>query len=146
MDGLLKVIHAADGRIHSHFQQTVTATGRLSSVDPNLQNIPVRTELGRELRRMFIAEDAQHVLIDADYSQIELRVLAHIAQDEAMLDAFRNGQDIHAATAAKVYGVPIDEVTAQMRSSCKAVNFWHCIWHFRFCACRGYRRHAKTGR
>lgn len=123
VDGLLKVIHAADGRIHSHFQQTVTATGRLSSVDPNLQNIPVRTELGRELRRMFIAEDAQHVLIDADYSQIELRVLAHIAQDEAMLDAFRNGQDIHAATAAKVYGVPIDEVTAQMRSSCKAVNF-----------------------
>ncbi len=121
VDGLLKVI-ASDGRIHSHFQQTVTATGRLSSVDPNLQNIPVRTELGRELRRMFIAEPGK-VLVDADYSQIELRVLAHIAEDEAMIDAFRHGQDIHATTAAKVYGVPVSEVTPQMRSSCKAVNF-----------------------
>ncbi|MFR4979292.1 MAG: DNA polymerase I, partial [Butyricicoccus sp.] len=120
-DGLLKVI-APDGRIHSHFQQTVTATGRLSSVDPNLQNIPVRTELGRELRRMFVAE-SDKVLVDADYSQIELRVLAHIAEDEAMIDAFRQGQDIHAATASKVYGVPVCEVTPQMRSSCKAVNF-----------------------
>lgn len=123
VDGLLKVIYPQDGRIHSHFQQTVTATGRLSSVDPNMQNIPVRTELGRELRRMFVAQDEKHVLIDADYSQIELRVLAHIAQDEAMLSAFRNGQDIHTATAAKVYGVPEQEVTPQMRSSCKAVNF-----------------------
>ena len=123
VDGLLKVINPIDGRIHSHFQQTVTATGRLSSVDPNLQNIPVRTELGRELRRMFVAEDEQHILIDADYSQIELRVLAHIAQDETMLEAFRHGQDIHAATASKVYGVPLEEVTSQMRSSCKAVNF-----------------------
>lgn len=121
VDGLLKVI-APDGRIHSHFQQTVTATGRLSSVDPNLQNIPVRTELGRELRRMFVAEPGK-VLVDADYSQIELRVLAHIAEDEAMIDAFRHGQDIHATTASKVYGVPVSEVTPQMRSSCKAVNF-----------------------
>lgn len=121
VDGLLKVI-APDGRIHSHFQQTVTATGRLSSVDPNLQNIPVRTELGRELRRMFVAEPDK-VLVDADYSQIELRVLAHIADDEAMIDAFRHGQDIHAATASRVYGVPVNEVTPQMRSSCKAVNF-----------------------
>ncbi|MDY3617926.1 DNA polymerase I [Agathobaculum sp.] len=123
VDGLLKVISPRDGRIHSHFQQTVTATGRLSSTDPNLQNIPVRTELGRELRRMFVARDADHVLIDADYSQIELRVLAHISQDEAMIEAFRNGQDIHAATASKVYHVPIEDVTPQMRSSCKAVNF-----------------------
>ena len=121
VDGLLKVI-APDGRIHSHFQQTVTATGRLSSVDPDLQNIPVRTELGRELRRMFVAE-SDKVLVDADYSQIELRVLAHIADDEAMIDAFRHGQDIHAATASRVYGVPVSEVTPQMRSSCKAVNF-----------------------
>ena len=121
VDGLLKVI-APDGRIHSHFQQTVTATGRLSSVDPNLQNIPVRTELGRELRRMFVAE-AGRVLVDADYSQIELRVLAHMADDAAMTQAFRDGQDIHATTAAKVYGVPVEEVTPQMRSSCKAVNF-----------------------
>lgn len=121
VDGLLKVI-APDGRIHSHFQQTVTATGRLSSVDPNLQNIPVRTELGRELRRMFVAEQGR-VLVDADYSQIELRVLAHVANDDAMIEAFRSGQDIHATTAAKVYGVPVEEVTPQMRSSCKAVNF-----------------------
>ena len=123
VDGLLKVINPSDSRIHSHFQQTVTATGRLSSVDPNLQNIPVRTELGRELRKMFVAQDENHVLIDADYSQIELRVLAHIAQDEAMLEAFRHGADIHAATASKVYGVNIEDVTSQMRSSCKAVNF-----------------------
>ena len=121
VEGLLKVV-APDGRIHSHFQQTVTATGRLSSVDPNLQNIPVRTELGRELRRMFIAGEG-NVLIDADYSQIELRVLAHMANDDAMIEAFRAGQDIHAATASRVYGVPVEEVTPQMRSSCKAVNF-----------------------
>lgn len=121
VDGLLKVI-APDGRIHSHFQQTVAATGRLSSVDPNLQNIPVRTELGRELRRMFVAEQGR-VLVDADYSQIELRVLAHVADDDAMIEAFRGGQDIHATTASKVYGVPVEEVTPQMRSSCKAVNF-----------------------
>lgn len=121
VDGLLKVI-APDGRIHSHFQQTVTATGRLSSVDPNLQNIPVRTELGRELRRMFVAEQGR-VLVDADYSQIELRVLAHVADDDAMIEAFRGGQDIHATTASKVYGIPVEEVTPQMRSSCKAVNF-----------------------
>lgn len=123
VEGLLKVISPKDGRIHTHFQQTVTATGRLSSTDPNLQNIPVRTELGRELRRMFVAPDDDHVLIDADYSQIELRVLAHISQDEHMIEAFRAGQDIHAATAAKVYRVPLEEVTPQMRSSCKAVNF-----------------------
>ncbi len=123
VDGLLKVISPRDGRIHTHFQQTVTATGRLSSTDPNLQNIPVRTELGRELRRMFVAPDEDHLLVDADYSQIELRVLAHISQDEHMIEAFRSGKDIHAATAAKVYHVPLEDVTPQMRSSCKAVNF-----------------------
>lgn len=123
VDGLLKVIDPRDGRIHSHFQQTVTATGRLSSTEPNLQNIPVRTELGRELRRMFVAEDEHTVLVDADYSQIELRVLAHIAHDAAMIEAFRAGKDIHAATASQVFHVPLEEVTPQMRSSCKAVNF-----------------------
>ena len=123
VDGLLAVVDTKDNRIHTHFQQMVTATGRLSSTDPNLQNIPVRTELGRELRRMFVAPDKDHVLIDADYSQIELRVLAHISQDEHMIEAFKHGQDIHAATAAKVYHVPLEEVTPQMRSSCKAVNF-----------------------
>lgn len=123
VDGLLAVVDTKDNRIHTHFQQMVTATGRLSSTDPNLQNIPVRTELGRELRRMFVAPDKDHVLIDADYSQIELRVLAHISQDTHMIGAFVAGQDIHAATASKVYHLPLDEITSAMRSSCKAVNF-----------------------
>ena len=123
VDGLLAVVDPKDNRIHTHFQQMVTATGRLSSTDPNLQNIPVRTELGRELRRMFVAPDKDHVLIDADYSQIELRVLAHISQDKHMIGAFVAGQDIHAATASKVYHLPLDEITSAMRSSCKAVNF-----------------------
>lgn len=123
VDGLLKAVDPKDGRLHTHFQQTVTATGRLSSTEPNLQNIPVRTERGREMRRMFVARDAEHVLVDADYSQIELRVLAHISGDGTMIEAFRSGQDVHAMTAAKVYGVPLSEVTGQMRSSCKAVNF-----------------------
>ena len=123
VDGLLAVVDTKDNRIHTHFQQMVTATGRLSSPDPNLQNIPVRTELGRELRRMFVAPDKDHVLIDADYSQIELRVLAHISQDKHMIGAFVAAQDIHAATASKVYHLPLDEITSAMRSSCKAVNF-----------------------
>lgn len=123
VDGLLSVADPKDNRIHTHFQQMVTATGRLSSTEPNLQNIPVRTELGRELRRMFVAPDKDHILIDADYSQIELRVLAHISGDRHMIGAFRTGQDIHAATASKVYHLPIEEITSAMRSSCKAVNF-----------------------
>ncbi len=123
VDGLLKVISPKDGRIHTHFQQTVTATGRLSSTEPNLQNIPVRTELGREMRKMFVAGGEGLVLVDADYSQIELRVLAHISGDAHMISAFNSGEDIHSSTAAKVYHVPLEEVTPQMRSSCKAVNF-----------------------
>lgn len=121
VDGLLKVI-GDDGRIHSTFQQMVTATGRLSSTDPNLQNIPVRTELGSELRHMFVAKPGC-VLVDADYSQIELRVLADIAKDETMMQAFCSGTDIHAMTASQVFHVPIEEVTASMRRSSKAVNF-----------------------
>ena len=120
-DGLLKVI-APDGRIHSSFNQTETRTGRISSTEPNLQNIPVRTERGKEFRRFFTAKDGC-VLVDADYSQIELRVLAHIADDRNMLDAFRNGEDIHTATAAKVFGLPKDMVTPTLRSRAKAVNF-----------------------
>ena len=120
-DGLLKVI-ADDGRIHSNFTMTVTATGRLSSVEPNLQNIPVRKEQGHEIRKMFVAAPGM-VFVDADYSQIELRLLAHIAEDETMRNAFRNGEDIHAVTASQVFGVPIEEVTPNMRSSAKAVNF-----------------------
>ena len=120
-DGLLKVI-SPDGRIHTNFKMTVTATGRLSSTEPNLQNIPVRKELGAQIRRMFVAKPGS-VLVDADYSQIELRLLAHISGDETMREAFIRGEDIHTVTASQVFGVPADEVTAQMRSSAKAVNF-----------------------
>ena len=121
VDGLTKVI-GEDGRIHTSFQNTVTATGRLSSAEPNLQNIPVRTPLGAEMRKMFQAAPG-NVLVDADYSQIELRLLAHIARDEAMIQGFQTGADIHAATAAQVFGVSEEQVTKQMRSSAKAVNF-----------------------
>ncbi|MEA4895609.1 MAG: DNA polymerase I [Oscillospiraceae bacterium] len=120
-DGLIKVI-GPDGRIHTSFQMTVTATGRLSSTEPNLQNIPVRTELGAELRKMFVASRG-NVLVDADYSQIELRLLAHISGDETMKKAFRDGEDIHAVTASQVFGVPLSEVTKLQRSRAKAVNF-----------------------
>ena len=112
-----------ESRIHTTFHQTGTATGRLSSSDPNLQNIPIRTELGREIRRAFIPSSADHVLISADYSQIELRVLAHLSQDETMKEAFRNDEDIHQQTAGKIYGVPDDEVTPDMRRGAKAINF-----------------------
>ena len=121
VDGLTKVI-APDGRIHTSFQNTVTATGRLSSTEPNLQNIPIRTELGAELRKMFVAGPG-HVLVDADYSQIELRLLAHIAGDEHMIAAFRSGEDIHTVTASQVFGVPAELVTHEMRRRAKAVNF-----------------------
>ena len=120
-DGLIKVI-SPDGRIHTNFKMTVTATGRLSSTEPNLQNIPVRKELGSEIRKMFVAAPG-HVLVDADYSQIELRLLAHISGDETMKNAFLTGEDIHAVTASQVFGVPLGDVTAQMRSHAKAVNF-----------------------
>ena len=120
-EGLLKVI-GDDGRIHSSFNQTETRTGRISSTEPNLQNIPVRTELGREMRKFFCAGEGC-VLVDADYSQIELRVLAHIAGDENMIAAFRNNDDIHAITASQVFNMPLDMVTPLMRSRAKAVNF-----------------------
>ncbi len=120
-DGLIKVI-SPDGRIHTNFKMTVTATGRLSSTEPNLQNIPVRKELGSEIRKMFVAAPGC-VLVDADYSQIELRLLAHISGDETMKNAFLTGEDIHAVTASQVFGIPLDEVTPQQRSHAKAVNF-----------------------
>jgi len=120
-EGLLKVI-GKDGRIRSSFQMTVTATGRLSSTEPNLQNIPVRKKLGAEIRKMFVAGPGM-VLVDADYSQIELRLLAHISGDEAMRDAFLSGEDFHTVTASKVFNVPIEEVTPVLRSRAKAVNF-----------------------
>ena len=120
-DGLLKVI-SADGRIHTSFQMTVTATGRLSSTEPNLQNIPVRRELGSEIRKMFVAPPGQ-MLVDADYSQIELRLLAHISGDKAMRDAFLSGMDFHTVTASQVFNVPVEEVSHTLRSRAKAVNF-----------------------
>lgn len=121
-DGLLKVADA-HGRVHTTFRQTGTATGRLSSTEPNLQNIPVRTELGRELRRYFLPENRDYVIVDADYSQIELRLLAAVSGDENLCEAFREGADIHTSTAAAVFGVPRDCVTPEMRKRAKAVNF-----------------------
>ncbi len=121
-DGLLREADA-EGKVHTTFKQTGTATGRLSSTEPNLQNIPIKTELGREFRRYFIPSDENYILIDADYSQIELRILAHISGDENMINAFRCGNDIHTSTASTVFGVAPEEVTALMRKRAKAVNF-----------------------
>lgn len=120
-DGLAAFI-GPDGRIHSKFNQTITATGRISSTDPNLQNIPVRTELGRQLRKVFVPK-AGYVFLDGDYSQIELRVLAHMSGDQKLIDAYREAQDIHAITASQVFHVPLDQVTPQQRRNAKAVNF-----------------------
>lgn len=122
-DGLLAVMDAETEKIYSTFNQTITATGRISSTEPNLQNIPVRLELGRELRKIFIPESAEFCFLDADYSQIELRVLAHISGDESLIAAFKSNQDIHRTTASQVFHVPFDEVTPLQRSNAKAVNF-----------------------
>ncbi len=122
-DGLLGVMDAETEKIYSTFNQTITATGRISSTEPNLQNIPVRLELGRELRKIFIPESAEFCFLDADYSQIELRVLAHISGDESLIAAFKSNQDIHRMTASQVFHVPFDEVTPLQRSNAKAVNF-----------------------
>ncbi len=121
-DGLSALVNPNTNRIHSVFHQMGTVTGRLSSSEPNMQNIPTRTELGRELRKMFTAREG-YILIDADYSQIELRVLAHLAEDPIMTDAFVNNEDIHAVTASKILGIPIDELTKEQRNSAKAINF-----------------------
>lgn len=123
IDGLLPLINPVDGRIHSKFNQTVTATGRISSTEPNLQNIPVRTEIGSQMRKMFVAGSDDYILLDADYSQIELRILAHISKDKVLTDAFLSGEDIHTITASQVFHVDPSQVTPQMRSNAKAVNF-----------------------
>lgn len=122
VDGMIGLINPDTHRIHAKFNQTVTATGRISCTEPNLQNIPIRTELGRELRKVFIAREG-YVLLDADYSQVELRVLANMSGDKTMIKAFNSGVDIHAVTASQVFNVPIEEVTKQMRGEAKAVNF-----------------------
>ena len=123
VDALPTLIHPNTGRVHTSYNQAVASTGRLSSTNPNLQNIPIRTMRGREIRRAFIARDETHVLLAADYSQIELRLVAEMSQDKSMLEAFATNQDIHQATASRVYGVPIDEVSKDQRRSAKAVNF-----------------------
>lgn len=123
IDGLMNLIDEETGRVHSKFNQTVTATGRLSSTEPNLQNIPVKTEKGKEIRKAFVAKSPDYVLVDADYSQIELRVLAHISGDESLIQSFKNNEDIHTRTASEVFGVSKDLVTPLMRSRAKAVNF-----------------------
>ena len=122
VEGLKPFINPKTGRIHSFFHQTITATGRISSTEPNLQNIPTRMELGKRLRKVFKPEK-EKLYVDADYSQIELRVLAHISEDKHMIEAFNNGEDIHKQAASKVLGIPIEEVTKEQRSSAKAVNF-----------------------
>lgn len=123
LDGLEPLVNSRTGRIHTHFQQMVTVTGRLSSTDPNLQNIPARTEEGRQIREIFVPGDGFDYLMSCDYSQVELRILACIAQDQLLLESFRHGQDVHARTAAEVFGVPLAEVSGEMRTRAKAVNF-----------------------
>ncbi|QXM05732.1 DNA polymerase I [Crassaminicella indica] len=123
VDGLMAVINQTTKKIHSSFNQTVTATGRISSTEPNLQNIPIKLDVGREIRKVFVPTNEEYLLLDADYSQIELRILAHISKDHNLIEAFHKEQDIHAATASKVFNVPIDEVSPLQRSRAKAVNF-----------------------
>ena len=123
IDALPELIHPETGKIHTSFNQAVTSTGRLSSTNPNLQNIPVRDELGREIRKAFTADNEECLFFSADYSQIELRIMAHLSGDEHMIEAFRSGADIHAATAAKIYGLPVEEVSSDMRRKAKTANF-----------------------
>ncbi len=123
VDALPEQVEEATGRVHTNYMQTVAATGRLASNDPNLQNIPIRTERGRQIRKAFIPRDKDHVLLAADYSQIELRIIAALSEEENMINAFKNGEDIHASTAARVFNVPLDEVTREQRGNAKTVNF-----------------------
>jgi DNA polymerase-1 len=123
VEALPLLVNPATGRIHTSYNQAVTATGRLSSTNPNLQNIPIREEQGRTIRRAFIPSDGDHVLLSADYSQVELRIMAHLSGDEAMISAFRAGEDIHRDTAARIFGVAPDDVTPEQRRRAKTANF-----------------------
>ena len=123
VDGILKLVRPDTGKVHTTFNQTITATGRLSSTEPNLQNIPIKTEEGKRIRKAFVPSQPEYVLVAADYSQIELRVLAHMCQDPVLMDSFKNNEDIHRRTASEVFGVPMEEVTKEMRRNAKAVNF-----------------------
>jgi DNA polymerase-1 len=123
VEALPELVNGGTSRLHTSFNQALTSTGRLSSVNPNLQNIPIRTERGREIRKAFIPRNENHVIVSADYSQIELRIMAHMSGDENMISAFTNNEDIHIATASKIFNVPKDEITREMRSSAKTANF-----------------------
>jgi len=123
IDAIPLLINMKTGRVHTSFNQTVAATGRLSSSDPNLQNIPIRTEKGARIRKAFVPRDKNHVLLAADYSQVELRIMAHVSGDEKMIQAFKNDEDIHRRTASEVYGVPLDDVAPEMRRMAKTANF-----------------------
>jgi DNA polymerase-1 len=141
VDALPELVNPETGRVHTSFNQAVAATGRLSSSDPNLQNIPIRTELGREIRRAFIAERG-HVLISADYSQIELRVLAHLSEDEALIQAFQDGEDIHDRTADRVFGKSSGLDPYELRRRAKIINYALLYGKTAFHAREGHRRHA----
>ncbi|NNE01650.1 MAG: DNA polymerase I, partial [Eudoraea sp.] len=123
IDALPEQVEDSTGRVHTDYMQTVAATGRLSSNNPNLQNIPIRTERGRQVRKAFVPRDDQHTLLAADYSQIELRIIAALSNEDTMIEAFKNGEDIHASTASKVFNVPLNEVTREQRGNAKTVNF-----------------------
>ena len=123
VEPLPSLLHSETGRVHTTYMQVVAATGRLSSKDPNLQNIPIRTAQGREIRKAFVPRSANHVLVAADYSQVELRIAAAMSEEQGLIEAFQKGEDIHAATAAKVFGVALDDVSREQRSQAKAVNF-----------------------
>ena len=123
IDSLPELVNPMSGRIHSTFNQTITATGRLSSTNPNFQNIPIRTDEGREIRRAFRSKDDDWLIFSADYSQIELRIMAHLSQDKALVDAFNKGEDIHTRTAADVFNVSLEDVQPSMRRTAKIVNF-----------------------
>ena len=123
LDVLPTMVHPKDGRIHTSYSQVVAATGRLSSTDPNLQNIPIRSEFGRRIRGAFVPEDSKHVLISADYSQIELRVLAHITGDPNLIETFKNDEDVHRRTASLIFATPMDKVTSTQRNQAKTINF-----------------------
>ena len=123
IEALPQLVNPVTGRVHTSFNQAVTATGRLSSTNPNLQNIPIRTEQGRQIRRAFVPSDSDHLLLSADYSQVELRLMAHLSGDEALIEAFRHGEDIHRATAARLFGIPLAEVTPEHRRKAKTANF-----------------------
>jgi len=123
VDALPNQVEKTTGRVHTDYMQTVAATGRLSSNNPNLQNIPIRTERGRQVRKAFIPRDENYTLLAADYSQIELRIIAALSKEDNMIEAFKKGEDIHASTAARVFNVSLEEVTREQRSNAKTVNF-----------------------